>query len=106
MPLVSYNCTRHFFAVYLKATGELYPCPGVEINLGIVKDSPLKDILDCREIRILRNIEKYIQGHCRTCEHNRRQIPCYGCRGQAWQTTGDITSEDQDCRCIYIDKNK
>lgn len=102
-PIVSYNCTRHYFASYLKATGELTPCPGVDIPLGNVRTTPLKDILNCQEIRILRNIEKYIQGQCHNCKHSNRELSCYGCRGQAWQTKNDITAQDPDC-CLYIDK--
>jgi MoaA/NifB/PqqE/SkfB family radical SAM enzyme len=45
-PIVSYNCTRHYFAAYLHVTGDLFPCPGLDINCGNIKDKKLAEILD------------------------------------------------------------
>jgi len=42
----------------------------------------------------LRNIRQNVRGKCRTCDLGSR---CYGCRGHAYNVTGDYLAEDPVC---------
>ena len=39
-------------------------------------------------------IKDHIEGGCKTCEYGEE---CYGCRGNAYQLTGNPFAEDPDC---------
>jgi len=97
-PIAAHSCTRHRYAAYIGVCGDLYPCPGVELSLGNIKINSLAELLDCEMIRTFRYIEQHLEGRCGSCELAASQLGCYGCRGQAWQTTGSITAEDPGCR--------
>jgi radical SAM protein with 4Fe4S-binding SPASM domain len=75
--------------------GDVNPCPGVSISIGNTRDASLHDILKASKvIQELRDIRKKIKGRCATCTHNEF---CYGCRGHAYQVTGDHLAEDPIC---------
>ncbi len=42
----------------------------------------------------LKNYREMIKGPCRTCE---KSSECYGCRGAAYQLTGDYLASDPTC---------
>ncbi|MCI5120939.1 MAG: radical SAM protein, partial [Candidatus Electrothrix sp. AUS4] len=46
------------------------------------------------EIKNLKNYRETIKGPCRTCE---KAEECYGCRGAAYQLTGDYLASDPTC---------
>ncbi len=94
-PLAASRCARHLYSILIKADGTVYPCVGVEINLGnIVRDSLESIILSHPVVHDLRNIYQKIKGRCRTCRLNGE---CYGCRGNAFQRTGDYLAPDPGC---------
>ncbi len=94
-PWVGEACSRHLDSCHLTADGYLQPCTGVDIPIGNVRDNNLVDILcNSSVLRDLRNIRKTIKGACRECvSHD----TCYGCRGQAYQLTGDYLAADPCC---------
>ncbi|WP_035240507.1 radical SAM/SPASM domain-containing protein [Desulfobacter vibrioformis] len=47
-----------------------------------------------RELALLKNHRQTIKGFCRTCE---KSDTCYGCRGAAFQVTGDLLASDPLC---------
>lgn len=94
-PLAGSHCARHEYSCTVTSVGEVYPCPGVSIATGNIRDQSLKDILhNSPVIQELRNIRTNITGKCKTCEHLEF---CYGCRGNAYQTTGDHLASDPAC---------
>ncbi len=94
-PLVASHCARHEYSCTVAANGDVYPCPGVDIAVGNVRHLPLKTILkNSPIIQDLRNIRKNIKGKCAKCELKYR---CYGCRGHAYQVTGDYLAQDPLC---------
>ncbi len=94
-PLVASHCARHEYSCTVAANGDVYPCPGVDIAVGNIKHLPLKTILkNSPIIQDLRNIRKNIKGKCSSCELKYR---CYGCRGHAYQVTGNYLAEDPLC---------
>lgn len=94
-PLVGNRCMRHQVSCVVTAGGEVMPCVGVTIPLGNVRQRRLADILKGSEV--VRNLKRYretIKGPCGTCEKSEE---CYGCRGAAYQMTGDYLASDPTC---------
>lgn len=94
-PLVGDRCLRHQFSCLVNARGEVMPCVGVTIPVGNVRQRPLAEILrDSEVVQDLRRYKDMIRGPCGTCE---KAESCYGCRGAAYQSTGDYLASDPLC---------
>ena len=97
-PIAGLTCNRHAYSCTVTVTGEVLPCPGVQLPVGNIRRQPLAEILrSSRVISELRHVARHIKGACRGCE---LANDCYGCRGMAFQATGDYLAEDPLCwRC-------
>jgi len=94
-PLVGGCCFRHHYSCLVNAEGVVMPCVGVTIPLGNVKERPLAEILaSSRVLSDLKNYRELIKEPCRSCE---KIDHCYGCRGAAYQMTGDYLAADPLC---------
>jgi len=94
-PLVGNKCMRHQVSCVVTATGDVMPCVGVTIPLGNIRRTGLKSILKNSEVvNNLKNFRETIKGECRSCE---KAAECYGCRGAAYQLTGDYLASDPTC---------
>ncbi|WP_147821947.1 radical SAM/SPASM domain-containing protein [Salidesulfovibrio onnuriiensis] len=94
-PVAAFTCRRHLFSCTITAVGNVIPCPGVDISAGNIREKALKDILAGSEVfQNLRNIRETIKGECRDCSLSRE---CYGCRGMAYNATGDYLAADPLC---------
>jgi radical SAM protein with 4Fe4S-binding SPASM domain len=94
-PLVGNRCMRHQVSCVVTATGNVMPCVGVTIALGNIREQPLAEILQQSPvIRDLKNYRQTIKGACATCD---QAEACYGCRGAAFQLTGDYLASDPTC---------
>jgi radical SAM protein with 4Fe4S-binding SPASM domain len=94
-PLVGNKCMRHQVSCLVSATGDVMPCVGVTIPVGNIRDNSLADIIRNSEvINNLKNYREMIKGECRDCE---KAAECYGCRGAAFQMTGDYLASDPTC---------
>ncbi|MBF0384398.1 MAG: radical SAM protein [Candidatus Omnitrophica bacterium] len=94
-PLVGGKCLRHRFSCLINAQGFVMPCVGVNIPIGNIREKKLKDIL--RESEIVQDLRYYhdkIKGPCGKCD---KADDCYGCRGAAYQLTGDYLASDPLC---------
>ncbi len=94
-PLVGSKCMRHQFSCLVTSTGNVYPCVGITLAIGNIRNQHLTDILDQSQVlKDLKNYRQTIKGPCRTCD---RASSCYGCRGAAFQVTGDYLASDPLC---------
>lgn len=94
-PLAGNRCMRHQVSCVVTSKGEVMPCVGVTIPLGNIRTQSLGEILKNSEvISNLKNYRKTIKGPCADCEKNEQ---CYGCRGAAYQMTGDYLASDPTC---------
>ncbi len=94
-PLVGNKCMRHQVSCLVTATGDVTPCVGVTIPLDNVRNNKLGYILKNSEVmQNLKNYREMIKGECRDCD---RAEECYGCRGAAYQVTGDYLASDPTC---------
>lgn len=94
-PLVGDICLRHQFSCYVNAYGDVMPCVGITIPVGNIRQNRLADILrDSEVVQDLRNYRNTIKGPCAACD---KSESCYGCRGAAYQMTGDYLASDPLC---------
>ncbi|MBL4903201.1 MAG: radical SAM protein [Desulfocapsa sp.] len=94
-PLVGNKCMRHQVSCLVTATGEVMPCVGVTIPLDNIRNNTLAYILKNSEVvQNLKNYREMIKGECRDCD---KAAECYGCRGAAYQLTGDYLASDPTC---------
>ena len=94
-PLVGGECLRHQFSCAVNSEGYVQPCVGVTIPIGNVRQQKLKDILSESEVvSDLKSYKVMIKGPCGECE---KLEECYGCRGAAYQLTGDYLASDPLC---------
>lgn len=92
---VFHGCAAGRGFVYIKANGDVWPCPFVEVNAGNVRERPFDLIWrDSEVFHTLRNRENTLKGRCSDCRY--RTI-CGGCRGRAMACTGDYLAEDPSC---------
>jgi len=74
--------------------GNVIPCMLLQINIGNVREKTLYDIWDnskvCQEVRD----RSLLKGECGKCEHLES---CAGCRGRAYEVTGDYLETDPGC---------
>ncbi|HHL40519.1 MAG TPA: radical SAM protein [Deltaproteobacteria bacterium] len=93
--IASFTCRRHLYSTLVNSQGYVQPCTGIDIFVGNVRSQPLAEILrTSRVIQDLRNIHSKIEGPCGTCELS---PDCYGCRGNAYQMTGNYLASDPKC---------
>ena len=94
-PLVSGECLRHQFSCAVNSEGYVQSCVGITIPIGNVRQQRLKDILrDSEVVQDLKSYKEMIKGPCGEC---RKLDECYGCRGAAYQLTGDYLASDPLC---------
>jgi radical SAM protein with 4Fe4S-binding SPASM domain len=94
-PLAASQCARHEYSCTVTSVGDVQPCPGVSVTAGNIRENTLAEILHhSKPIQELRNIRKMIKGRCGECVFGDY---CYGCRGHAYQVTGDYLAEDPAC---------
>lgn len=94
-PLVGGECLRHQFSCAVNSEGYVQSCVGITIPIGNVRQHSLKEIL--RESEVVQDLKNYrdmIKGPCGECESLEN---CYGCRGTAYQMTGDYLASDPLC---------
>jgi len=94
-PLVGGECLRHQFSCAVNSEGYVQSCVGITIPIGNVRKQPLREILrDSEVVQDLKSYRDMIKGPCGECE---KLDVCYGCRGTAYQMTGDYLASDPMC---------
>ena len=83
------------FSCVLTSYGDIFPCVGVNIAVGNIRHQKLRDIIrDSEVVQDLRNYRRTITGPCSKCG---KADECYGCRGAAYQLTGNYLASDPLC---------
>lgn len=94
-PLVGNKCLRNQFTCLVDAYGNVMPCVGITIPAGNIRERSLQSILaDSIMFGHLRDYKGRIKGPCAECA---QADECYGCRGAAYQLTGDYLASDPLC---------
>ena len=93
--LIGRSCKRHLFACHVTSGGDVFACVGVTIPLGNIRTESLKEILELSEVmENLRDFHHKVKEPCASCCQS---VDCYGCRGAAFQLTGDYLTGDPLC---------
>jgi len=89
-----HGCAAGWGLVYVKPDGEVWPCPFVPVSGGNVRSTCLETIW--HESPIFRDLSdrSRLKGLCGSCEN---RFICGGCRGKAYQASGDPLAEDPTC---------
>jgi len=93
--LTGRSCKRHLYACHVTPCGNIYACVGVTIPLGNIRVDPLHEIL--RQSEVIENLRAFHQNVKEPCRSCSQTTDCYGCRGAAYQLTGDYLAGDQLC---------
>lgn len=89
-----HGCTAGWGLVYIKANGEVWPCPFVPLSGGNVRCQSFGDIWrNSRLFQDMRDRNK-LKGSCGSCD---QRFICGGCRGKAYAASGDPLGEDPIC---------
>jgi radical SAM protein with 4Fe4S-binding SPASM domain len=90
-----HGCSAGRGFVYVKANGDVWPCPFVEVSGGNVRDKDFREIYENSEVfNKLKAREHTLKGLCGDCDY--RNV-CGGCRGRAFAYSGDYLAEDPGC---------
>ena len=93
--LIPSPCRRLGTTLYIRSNGKVQACPAIDICLGDIRRNRLQEIFATSEVlQQLRELPKRLSGRCGNCEYRRI---CYGCRGHAFQSTGNLFAEDSLC---------
>lgn len=88
-------CRRHYIGAFINSYGKVQPCSGLPIEAGNIRKEELGEIIShSRIFDISRNIEKHLEGDCKTCRYKSQ---CYGCRSIAYHMTNKFTESDPLC---------
>jgi radical SAM protein with 4Fe4S-binding SPASM domain len=100
-PFVGMSCRLYYSNCYVNARGGVQPCAGVDQEFGVLEVGPrasegtsLASVVTAPAFTKLRRIHEHLKPPCEGCDllHT-----CYGCRGAAWNETGDLFAGDPVC---------
>lgn len=95
IPYYGRGCAAGMPYGYLRIApdGEVNPCMLLQINLGNIRERSIRQIWD--ESPVLKQLRlRDLKGECGQCDH--KNI-CAGCRGRAYERTGDMLAADPGC---------
>jgi len=86
------GCRAGIAMLCVKPDGAVTPCPLLDVSVGNVRETPLKELWNSEALERLRRRE--VEGRCGACKH---KIICGGCRARALAHYRDMFMEDPLC---------
>jgi len=83
-----------FGYLVIRANGDVNPCMLLQVDLGNVKEKSVREIWQQHSALAQLRSRDLLKGDCGRCEH--REV-CAGCRGRAYEETGDMLASDPGC---------
>ena len=80
--------------VMVTCSGEVNPCMLLQINLGNIKEQSITSIWEKSPVLTELRQRELLKGKCGDCSY---RITCSGCRGRAYEETGDMMANDPGC---------
>ena len=96
IPYYSHGCAAGMPLGYLviRANGDANPCMLLQVNLGNVKQENVRRIWEKSPVLAQLRTRELLRGECGRCEYKQT---CAGCRGRAYEETGDYLASDPGC---------
>ena len=83
-----------FGYIVIRANGEVNPCMLLQVALGNVRERSITQIWQDSAILGQLRARELLKGGCGECEY---KMECTGCRGRAYERTGDMLAADPGC---------
>ena len=80
--------------VMVTCNGEVNPCMLLQIRLGNIRDQSIISIWENSPALAQLRQRELLKGKCGGCSY---RITCSGCRGRAYEDTGDMMAADPGC---------
>ncbi|HEX78891.1 MAG TPA: radical SAM protein [Dehalococcoidia bacterium] len=80
--------------IIIQCNGELNPCMLLQVNLGNIREQSIISIWQNSPILNELRPRELLKGKYGDCYH---KVVCSGCRGRAYEETGDIMAADPGC---------
>jgi len=74
--------------------GDVIPCMLLQVKLGNVREQDVREIWQNSPILSKIRARELLQGKCRECQY---KAQCGGCRGRAYEESGNIMAGDPGC---------
>ncbi len=80
--------------IMVLSNGEVNPCMLLQVNLGNIREQSIMSIWDNSPVLAELRQRELLKGKCGDCSY---AVKCSGCRGRAYEETGDMMAADPGC---------
>jgi len=80
--------------VMIRSDGDVYPCMLLQIKVGNVREQSIVSIWEESPVLLELRERELLKGRCGECSY---KVVCAGCRGRAYEVTGDMMAADPGC---------
>ncbi len=80
--------------VMVQSNGDVNPCMLLQVKLGNIREQSIVSIWGNSPVLAQLRQRELLQGECGECSH---RGTCSGCRGRAYEETGDMMAADSGC---------
>jgi len=80
--------------VMVLSNGEVNPCMLLQVNLGNIREQSIMSIWENSPTLARLRQRELLKGECGICNY---KLICSGCRGRAYEETGDMMATDPGC---------
>ena len=84
----------HIGYVMMLSNGEVTPCILLQVKLGNIREQSIISIWENSPVLAELRRRELLKGDCGDCSY---KITCSGCRGRAYEETGDMMAADPGC---------
>ncbi|GAI98468.1 unnamed protein product, partial [marine sediment metagenome] len=78
----------------IKCNGEVNPCMLLQVKLGSIREQSIMSIWENSPVLAQLRQRELLKGECGDCSY---KVTCSGCRGRAYEETGDMMATDPGC---------
>lgn len=80
--------------IMVLSNGEVNPCMLLQVNLGNIREQSIMSIWNNSPVLTELRQRELLKGKCGECSYT---VKCSGCRGRAYEETGDMMAADPGC---------
>jgi radical SAM protein with 4Fe4S-binding SPASM domain len=88
--------------VMVTCNGEVNPCMLLQTDLGNIREQSIMSIWENSSVLTQLRQRELLKGECGNCSY---KLKCSGCRGRAYEETGNMMAADPGC-WLVTDFNK